>query len=168
MEEKILKLSEYIKSIQFPKDGNIVYIEILLPLNWKTFEENLVKIVKGEVEGDKVSYYVYSESNNDISRLLNYVDKVVKLNKELEEKKKLLIGKINELKEIFNEKSLEELRNIKFVIEDNIDLDITTDGDNSLMVDSSNLNEDIIDNKEKGEENGDNIINNEKTNVEDV
>jgi hypothetical protein len=89
-------------------------IDVIFKDGWTVPDDPKIQKIKGE---DSLNYYmVYSEVNGvGLDELLSYVDKVIKLNQEREKKHDLLRQKVDELKQIFKQNSLEKLTKIKFI-----------------------------------------------------
>ena len=117
MQERIKNIEEYF--VAFNIAENMAYIQVQFPEKWdvpsnEILEENFNVRTAPESNG---SMYFFSELSNGILNVFDAVDFAIEYNKDLEEKGELFRVKIEELKELFATKTLEELRNMKIVIE---------------------------------------------------
>lgn len=104
------------------KLGNYLCFEFNFPTSWEVDGE-LVSVFKHELKkGDKFySLSIWTEfSNTQISSLEETVSKIIRYNKELEEKERLFKEKVKELRSIFLEGDLDSLKKIKFETEESI------------------------------------------------
>lgn len=112
--QKILdSLQPYLISIRYLE--GIPVLDIVLKDGWIILDEiNDIKKVKGGDE--KLNYFmIFSENKSiNLSSLLAYVDKTIKINLEREKKHELLRIKVNQLKELFKKTSLSKLEKLKF------------------------------------------------------
>ena len=115
----INKTSKYLKSVRILK--NYVSFDMIFPNSWiitkKTPEG--VEIVESEnQEGATIRSFVSENKKELIDKIENIIDSVIKTNIEREEKEKLFKSKVNELKHIFEKEKLENLKGLKFDIEE--------------------------------------------------
>jgi hypothetical protein len=64
-----------------------------------------------------MSPYVFYSESVSIDEILDYVEIIIRINKEREEKMTLLKVKVEELKGIFTDRSLSELKTLRFVMD---------------------------------------------------
>jgi len=70
--------------------------------------------------GDKGGQFFFSEEL-PIDDILDWLeDDVINYNLEVEEKERLLVAKVEELKRVFEQSSLDELNNLKFSTENDV------------------------------------------------
>jgi hypothetical protein len=91
----------------------MVVVDVLFKNDWTIPEDKNIKTIKGK---DDLNYYMVCSEVEGIGLddLLDYVDKVIKLNLEREEKHDLLRKKIGELTELFKKNPLAKLIKLKF------------------------------------------------------
>jgi hypothetical protein len=113
-QEKLNELRPYVTGLRFVKDLPVV--DVLLNEGWDMFESDIVTY---KLSNNNQSYFmVYPvDPNSGIDIVLNHVKHVIELNVERENKLSLLKWKIEELKTLFNERSLSELEKLKFVFD---------------------------------------------------
>ena len=113
-QEKLNELRPYVTGLRFVKDLPVV--DVLLNEGWDMFESDIVTYKLSNNNQNYFMVYPVDPSNN-IDVVLDHVKHVIELNVERENKLSLLKWKIEELKTLFNERSLVELENLKFVFD---------------------------------------------------
>jgi hypothetical protein len=120
IEEKINKLLPYFKGLKVTDTYKIV--ELHLKKSWVVNEDdNLdVNFQKKEIkENNNQYYYLFYSDSETFDDMVNYIENgVIKYNLEIEEKENLLRSKVEELKRVFESKSLDELNNLKFTTDE--------------------------------------------------
>jgi hypothetical protein len=107
----------YIDSIRSLE--NYIVFDIKFPIGWKVLKKYIVedKFVNNGVNDEYLSLSFVAEFNeNEISTTQKNILGIVNYNLEREAKEKLLESKINELKTIFDKESLDNLKVLKFNI----------------------------------------------------
>lgn len=120
--KEIKNFGNYFNSIRIHE--NLLIVDLMLPSNWEDEKilrqttikdgENTVqlKVSKRGDNSKSVSFYSIFDENGT-SSLVTEIKKVIKWNKDLEEKNRLLEEKIIEMKKIFIENNIDSLRNLK-------------------------------------------------------
>jgi len=113
-QEKLNELRPYVTGIRFVKDLPVV--DVVLRDGWDMFESETV-IYKPS--NNNQNYFMVHPKNpkDSLDIVLSHVEYVIDFNVEKENKLTLLKAKIEELKMLFTDKSLNDLENLKFVIE---------------------------------------------------
>jgi hypothetical protein len=120
--EIIKNLQPYFFSLREINNSNMC-LDLKLPVTWK-FNEIVSKYnetspIIGKVQDKNENFILISlitELNfNDYDRLFECAKDVIKTNKEIEEKDYLLDLKIKELKQLFQNESLDKLKDISFI-----------------------------------------------------
>ena len=108
-------LQPYVIGIRY-LDG-VVLVDAVFKEGWAVPDEPNIKKAKGN---DEMNYYMIFSDTPEIGldELLNYVERIIKLNQEREKKHDLLRQKVNELKEVFKKNPLTKLSRLKFSFED--------------------------------------------------
>jgi hypothetical protein len=105
---------------QIRKVEDYIVFDVLFPNSWKVPKKfvNEEKFVnQGTTEENLILLWFVSNLNDDdIEITKNNILGIINYNLEREEKERLLENKINELKSIFNNESLDSLKNLKFDI----------------------------------------------------
>ena len=114
--ENIQKFGETFYSLR--KHDNYFIVDLKFPSHWVydglvSKDQVGVKINNTSDAGNLVSFYVGYDVNS-VTVLENDILKIIKFNKDKEEKNKLFQSKTRELEELFNTTNLEELKNINF------------------------------------------------------
>ncbi len=109
------KVSKYLKSVRILK--NYVSFDMLLPESWSILKSpQVVEVIK--TDDNRVISFVCENKTEYIDTLEKYLDGVVKVNVEKEEKERLFKTKVMELKNIFENEKLENLKGLKFDVEE--------------------------------------------------
>jgi len=114
-----IKTNKYLKSVRILK--NYVSIDMVFPTTWKMLNNkpNEIEILQNETnEGTMVTSFICVNEKEYIDLLETSLDAFVKTNIEREEKEKLFKSKVQELKSIFDKEKLENLKSLKFDIEE--------------------------------------------------
>ena len=109
------KVPKYLKSVRILK--NYVSFDMLLPESWSILKSpQVVEVIK--TDDNRVISFVCENKTEYIDTLEKYLDGVVKVNVEKEEKERLFKTKVMELKNIFENEKLENLKGLKFDVEE--------------------------------------------------
>ena len=125
IQENLDRFQPYLLGIRYVE--GIPLLDVVLKEGWIIPDEKDVNKIKGG--DDSLNYYmIFSENKvKSLDELLEYVNDVIKLNQEREQKNQLLRVKVNELKEFFKVHSLAKLNKLKFTfgeVDDEFDLNI--------------------------------------------
>lgn len=132
---------------------NIVYVSVAFPKKWlidKTIEDNFNVKITANTKLDntnEIGYYYFAQfDNNIIDNIFNAIKYTINFNLQAEEKIKLLLSKIDELKEIFNNEDINTLKTLQFKYKKKkikttkeIDNSPVTDENTSIVDDNENL-----------------------------
>jgi len=113
------KTNKYLKSVRILK--NYVSVDMSFPTTWKMINNrpNEVEILQNETnEGTILTSFVCVNEKEYIDLLEKSLDAFIKTNIEREEKERLFKSKVQELKNIFDKEKLENLKSLKFDIEE--------------------------------------------------
>jgi hypothetical protein len=120
------KTITYIKSVRYLKE--YVSFDLYLNTSWvipKKFVEN-IEVIKQE-KSDRVNFNLYSfvvlNDKQNVNLVEKAIDNIFKYNKEREEKERLFKQKMDELKSVFENKNVDELKRLYFEINENTTLD---------------------------------------------
>jgi hypothetical protein len=122
------KTQRYLKSVRILK--NYVSFDMIFPSTWVmiTKQTEGIEVLQNNTEsGDFVTSFVCQNQNNLVDKLEELVELIIKTNREREEKEKLFKNKVQELKSIFEKEKLENLKGLKFDMEELTKL-ITNEG----------------------------------------
>lgn len=125
MFEFIEKYRPYFFSLR--EDAKYVFLDLAIPINWDLSNIKLIiDVFSGvnfnlqDTDGkvNLVSFYIEINPKN-YNTLFECVAQVLKFNKEIEEKDRLLKEKILELESLFNKEPLHKLKEITFISGEN-------------------------------------------------
>jgi len=109
------KVTKYLKSVRILK--NYVSFDMMLPESWSIIKSpQEVEVIK--TEENKIISFVCENKTELINILEKYLDDVIKINVEKEQKERLFKEKVMELKNIFENEKLENLKGLKFDVEE--------------------------------------------------
>ena len=128
----INKNKNYLRSVRFIKDH--VSFDMIFPKRWEIKKEYKDKVDMIENESSdsesKIISFVSEVVEDKINTIENIITEIIKYNIEREEKEKLFRYKVQELKEIFSKQKLDNLKNLKFDVDEISSLLNTTDENN--------------------------------------
>lgn len=113
-------LDNYFRSVRRIKD--YISFDLYFPETWVIEERKNIEIVKTDSDSGKVTSLVIKYSDENLILIEEYIQNIIKTNLELEEKKKLFNDKVHELRGLFENSNLENLRSMKFNIDPVIEL----------------------------------------------
>ena len=127
----ITATSKYIKSVRIIKD--YVTFDMVFPQTWmipKKAPENVEILQNQDKDGSIVTSFVCVSNVTLINVVEETIERVIKTNIEREEKERLFKNKVSELKQIFEKENLENLKGLKFDLEEFANLITNTDEQN--------------------------------------
>ena len=111
IQERLDSLQPHIVGIRYIQGTQIV--DAVFKDGWSVPDSDVIK--KELVEKSSNYYMFFTEKEGvTIDDLLDYVEEIININIEREKKYELLREKVEELKVLFKEKSLQELQELKF------------------------------------------------------
>jgi hypothetical protein len=115
----INKVNKYLKSVRVLK--NYISFDMIFPNTWlvlKKYPEG-IEVLQNETEDGRIVTSFVCENNKTLIDILEQtMDNYIKTNIEREEKEKLFKSKVRELQNIFEKEKLENLKSLKFDIEE--------------------------------------------------
>jgi hypothetical protein len=117
--KEIENIVDYCSSIR--KLKTYLSFDMVFPATWNVLksqvDETKTVFNKSDDKGKNISFV--SEINEEaISETISKIETVINYNKEKEEKERLFKEKVNELKNLFEKGGLEDLKNLKFDVDD--------------------------------------------------
>ena len=117
--KEVEKIIEYTNSIR--KLEKYLSFDLVFPGTWSILksqvDESKTVFHKNDEKGKTVSFL--SEINEEsISETISRIESVINFNKEKEEKQRLFNEKVSELKNLFEKEGLDELKSLKFDIDE--------------------------------------------------
>jgi len=112
IKEKLDELKPHLIGIRYVEGFAVA--DVVLKKGWKAVKGNGVEFSQGK---DKPDYYMFYSEKESIGfdEILEHIKLIIKLNREKEIKYELLKSKVQELKSLFKEHSLEELQNLRMI-----------------------------------------------------
>jgi len=117
--KEIENIVDYCSSIR--KLKTYLSFDMIFPSNWTVLKSQIdeTKTVFNKTNDDSKHISFVSEINEEsMAETIYSIEKVISYNKEKEEKERLFKEKVNELKNIFEKGGLEDLKNLKFDVDD--------------------------------------------------
>jgi len=117
--KEIENIVDYCSSIR--KLKTYLSFDMIFPSNWTVLKSQIdeTKTVFNKTNDNSKHISFVSEINEEsIVETISNIEKVISYNKEKEEKERLFKEKVNELKNIFEKGGLEDLKNLKFDVDD--------------------------------------------------
>lgn len=115
IEKYINDLGEIFQGIERLNDGLIV--KVVYPEKWKAYNSDDGRIKYALSENEPNTYYYYGNSSDvTFDDLFKLIIETKVMNEEVVRKVNYLKEKIQELDELFKEKTMDELVNLEFVI----------------------------------------------------
>jgi len=114
----IKSTNNYLKSVRIIKD--YISFDMSFSNTWSILKEHTkeIEVIKNssQEENKVVVSFVTPYDEDGINKIENSVNSIIKYNIEKEEKEKLFRSKVQELKNIFENKKLDSLKSLKFDI----------------------------------------------------
>ena len=115
----ISKTSKYLISVSILQ--TYITFDMIFPTSWvmlKKLPEGVEILQNNDKEGKLITSFVCENKLSLIDSVEVSIDKIVKTNIEREEKERLFKLKVQELKSIFETENLENLKGLKFDVEE--------------------------------------------------
>ena len=117
--KEIENIVDYCSSIR--KLKTYLSFDMVFPTTWTVLksqvDETKTVFNKSDDKGKNISF-VSEINEQSISETISNIETVINYNKEKEEKERLFKEKVNELKTLFEKGGLEDLKNLKFDVDD--------------------------------------------------
>ena len=120
----ITYLFPYLQSFRRLKD--YLSIDLIFPKNWDFPNEIIQKcqVVQNEKhQGEGINLSFVSKLDNELESLIDVIEELINHNLEREEKERLLRLKVSELKELFKNSTLNDLKGLSIVLDNEEDED---------------------------------------------
>ena len=117
MQDRMEALSDYMLGVEMYNDALIVRVRF--PKSWKYFSsaDGVIKATSSDSDNSVIFYYA-DRNNASYDDIFDLIEETVKLNKEVSLKMDLLRLKGEELKQLFSDRSYDELLTLEFVIKE--------------------------------------------------
>lgn len=134
VQKRVDELSPYVDAISF---GKTPVVQTILPSKWVVYDNDNISAKPLEALSDSRVPYVFYSEKVTVDDILDYIEVIISINKEREEKMRLLKVKVDELKKIFTDSSLIKLKTLRFVMDEEElfdDADLETPTNNEVVV----------------------------------
>ena len=138
IKERLNNLRPYVRGVRFVKDMAVV--DVVFKDGWDVYENSIVTYKPSKSSKNYFMFFPKDQESSDFDLLLDHIEDIIGNNIERENKLVLLKAKVEELKVLFDSKSLTELERLKFKIEE---IDEPTLGDLNTPIKADAL-EDVI------------------------
>ena len=118
LNERIESVKPYFVLFNISAEEDAIYAVVRFPQTWTIPDRAaLKKTYNVELASMNNGICFATETKNGAECVFDALDYVIKFNKCVEERKELLISKVNELKNLFATEDLEKLKTLTFVFE---------------------------------------------------
>ena len=138
VQKRVDELSPYVDAISF---GKTPVVQTILPSKWVVYDNDNISAKPLEALSDSRVPYVFYSEKVTVDDILDYIEVIISINKEREEKMRLLKLKVDELKKIFTDSSLIKLKTLRFVMDDE---ELFTEADFEMPVNNETVVEEVI------------------------
>jgi hypothetical protein len=131
------ELNPYLRGIK--KADNYSIVEVHIKNNWLIPEHGTISSQKKETKERGIVWYMFYSESDSFDNIIDWLrDDVIEMNIEIEQKEELLKSKVAQLKEVFENSSLDELKKLEFsqVTEDPLKLGAKTEEPKKEKVES--------------------------------
>lgn len=115
----VSKTSKYLNSVRILQ--TYITFDMIFPTSWvmlKKLPEGVEILQNNDKEGRLITSFVCENKLSLVDSIEISIDKIIKTNIEREEKERLFKLKVQELKSIFETENLENLKGLKFDVEE--------------------------------------------------
>ena len=116
IKERLNNLRPYVRGVRFVKDMAVV--DVVFKDGWDVYENSIVTYKPSKSSKNYFMFFPKDQESSDFDLLLDHIEDIIGNNIERENKLVLLKAKVEELKVLFDSKSLTELERLKFKIEE--------------------------------------------------
>lgn len=118
LNERITKVKPYFVTFNVNGEEDAMYVVAKFPQTWAIPDKSgLLENFKVQVAPMNNGICFVTESENGADCVFDALDYVIDFNKSVEERKALLMEKVNELKQLFSTETLEKLKTLTFIFE---------------------------------------------------
>lgn len=117
LQDRMNEMIPYFRGIEMYNDA--LMVKVVFPNNWKAYpsDDGTIKVTASD--DGSMTYYYGDSKETTYDDIFDLVEQTIKANQDIVLKLKLLKEKVEELKELFQANSYDDLVNLKFVIENN-------------------------------------------------
>lgn len=116
LQERMTEMKPYFRGVEMFNEALIV--KVIYPSKWQAYpsKDNRIKVTPSDSNPNE-SYYYASSEDTTYDDMFDLIEETIKINSETALKLKLLAQKVEELKELFSERSYEDLLTMTFAFE---------------------------------------------------
>lgn len=116
LQDKINEIRPYFKSLESYNDALIVRVQF--PSKWAVFPSDDGLIKPAPSDNAAHEFFYYGDVNKvSLEDIFDFIKNTIEVNESMEIKAKMLVEKVNELKKLFEEKSLDEIKTLQFTFD---------------------------------------------------
>lgn len=140
----------YFRGIEMYNEA--LMVKVVYPDKWKAYPSDDGKIKVTLSDDGRMTYYYADSKDTTYEEMFDLVEQTIKANQDIILKLKLLRDKVEELKELFQNTSYDDLLNLQFVIEKPTKKPKRKYVKKKVKVDEEVKQEEIVENNETNEE----------------
>jgi len=117
LQERMNDMRAYFRGIEMYNEA--LMVKVVYPNNWRAYpsDDGRIKVTPSDDKSSNVTYYYADSKDTTYEEMFDLVEQTIKANQDIVLKLKLLKDKVEELKELFQNTSYDDLLNLQFVIE---------------------------------------------------
>jgi len=117
LQERMNDMKPYFRGIEMYNEA--LMVKVVYPNNWRAYpsDDGRIKVTPSDDKSSNVTYYYADSKDTTYEEMFDLVEQTIKANQDIVLKLKLLKDKVEELKELFQNTSYDDLLNLQFVIE---------------------------------------------------
>lgn len=117
LQDRIKDIKEFFKGIEIRE--NLFIVKIVYPNKWNAYDRNdgMIKAAKSDVIDNEWFYYANIDEV-ELNDIFDLVQETVKTNEDIYKKVELMKEKMEELKNLFQNESLEKLQTLIFTFQE--------------------------------------------------
>lgn len=106
----------YFRGIEMYNEA--IMVKVAYPNKWKAYpsDDGRIKVTPSETDPN-ITYYYADSNDSTYEEIFDLIEQTIKANQDIVLKLKLLRDKVEELKELFQNTTYDDLLNLQFVIE---------------------------------------------------
>lgn len=115
LQDRMNDMKPYFRGIEMYNEA--IMVKVTYPNKWKAYPSDDGRIKVTLDDNDKSITYYYADSNDTTyEEIFDLIEQTIKTNQDIILKLKLLKDKVEELKELFQNTSYDDLLNLQFII----------------------------------------------------
>ena len=114
LQNRLKSLQPYLVQLRFPEEQPV--IDMVFKDGWHVPKSDVIQSTKGDSK--EVNYHMFysTEEGIGLDEILDYIQKVIGLNIERENKHELLKVKVKELQDLFRKTPLSKLKDMRYIL----------------------------------------------------